>query len=54
MNSISPPEVPFRRIEFMIQETSKYDKSVGTRVNVLEVLPDKRPHWLQNFTCAAM
>jgi hypothetical protein len=40
-----------RRVEFLIQETAAYDKTVGTRVNVLEILPHKNPHWLQNFTC---
>lgn len=41
----------FRHVEFVIQATAKYDKTVGTRVNVLEVSPRKNPHWLQNFTC---
>jgi hypothetical protein len=40
-----------RRVEFLIQATAKYDKTVGTQVNVLEVSPHKNPHWLQNFTC---
>jgi hypothetical protein len=43
-----------RRIEFLIQATAEYDKTVGTRVNVLEVLPHKSPHWLQNFTCQSL
>ena len=41
----------FRRVEFVIQVTAKYEKTVGTRVNVLEVFPHKDPRWLQNFTC---
>jgi len=40
-----------RRIEFLIQASAEYDKTVGTRVNVLEVLPHKNPQWLQNSTC---
>jgi hypothetical protein len=49
--SIAAPEREMRRLEFLIQETAKYDRAVGTHVNVLEVFPDKNPHWLQNVTC---
>ena len=41
----------FRRLEFVIQVTAKYDETVGTRVNVLEIFPHEGPRWLQNFTC---
>jgi hypothetical protein len=41
------------RLEFFIQETSKYDMAVGTHVNIIEVFPDRNPHWLQNVTCRA-
>lgn len=41
----------FRRLEFLIQFTANSDRSVGKQVNVLEISPDKKPHWLQNSTC---
>lgn len=53
MRSIPPSSRAFRRIEFLIQETAKYDKAVGTRVNVLEVFPHQNPRWIQDFTCRA-
>jgi len=40
-----------RRVEYLIQFTSNYDPTVGTRVDVLEVFQHKSPRWLQNFTC---
>jgi hypothetical protein len=43
-----------RRLEFFIQETSKYDRAVGTHVNILEVSPDKEQRWVQNSTCPAL
>jgi hypothetical protein len=53
VRSIPPANRAFRRIEFLIQETAKYDKAVGARVNVVEIFPDKNPRWIQNFTCRA-
>ena len=41
----------FRRLEFLIQATAEFDKTVGTRVNVLEIRPHSDSHWRQNFTC---
>ena len=43
----------FRRVEFLIQFTANYDQTVGTRVNVLEIVRHKAPRWLQNFTCSS-
>ena len=51
MKTMPPSKRSFRWIEFLIQETAKYDKAVGIRVNVLEVLPHQNPRWLQDFTC---
>jgi hypothetical protein len=51
MRSIPVSERVFKRMEFVIQETAKYDKTVGTRVNVLEVFPHGNPRWIQTFTC---
>lgn len=42
----------FRQLEFLVQFTHNYDESVGQRVNIMEVFPQKKPLWLQNFTCA--
>src|SRR6266545_3081987 len=48
MSSSIPVSIrAFRQVEFVIQATAKYDQTVGTRVNVLEVSPHKNPHWLQ-------
>jgi hypothetical protein len=52
--SISMSEQRWRRLEYFIQETAKYDKSVGTRVNVLEISLDADQRWLQNSTCPAV
>jgi len=43
-----------RRAEFFIQETSKYDKTVGTHVNILAISPASDQQWLQNYTCPAL
>jgi hypothetical protein len=50
------PSIPLamrnlRRPEFLIQETGKYDITVGQRVDILKISPHKRPQWLQNSTC---
>ena len=52
--SIPPSEQQQRRVEFFIQETSKYDRAVGTHVNILAVSPDTEQRWLQNSTCPAL
>lgn len=53
--SISLSDRPLRRIEFLIQETAKYDQAVGTRVNILEIVPQERPaRWLQSLTCSTV
>jgi hypothetical protein len=51
--SIPASERQLRRLEFVIQETSKYDRAVGTHVNILRVSPDQNPTWLQDSTCPA-
>ena len=42
-----------RRVEFLVQFTANYDETVGTRVDVLEIFQNKKPRWLQNFTCSS-
>jgi hypothetical protein len=51
--SIPASERKLRRLEFVIQETSKYDRAVGTHVNILEISADQNPKWSQNSTCPA-
>jgi hypothetical protein len=48
--AISESERKWRWLEFLIQQTSKYAK-VGTTVDVLELMQDGQPVWLQNPTC---
>jgi hypothetical protein len=52
--SVPASEQKQRRVEFFIQETSKYDRAVGTHVNILAVSPDMEQRWLQNSTCPAL
>jgi hypothetical protein len=52
--SVPVSEQKQRRIEFVIQETAKYDRTVGTHVDILEVSPDTNQRWLQNSTCPAL
>jgi hypothetical protein len=42
-----------RHIEFLIQATAQYDQTVGKRVDILEITPDRSPRWRQNLTCRA-
>jgi hypothetical protein len=51
--SIAVSNRALRRVEFLIQFTANYDETVGTRVNVLEIFRNKKPRWLQNFTCSS-
>ncbi len=52
--SVLASEQKQRRVEFFIQETSKYDRAVGAHVNILAVAPDTEQRWLQNSTCPAL
>lgn len=40
-----------RFLEYLIQQTAKYDETVNDTVNVLEITPGQKPHWIQNLTC---
>jgi hypothetical protein len=41
----------WRTLEYLIQQTTKYDPHVNRTVNVLELTANQKPHWLQNLTC---
>lgn len=45
------PQRNWRWLEFLIQTTSDYDPTVGREVNVLDLTPDGRASWLQNYSC---
>lgn len=46
-------ERDWRWLEFLIKTTHAYDRSVGERVNVLEIYFDRQAKWLQNLTCGS-
>jgi hypothetical protein len=52
LRSIPVSSRALRRVEFLVQFTANYDATVGTRVNVLEIFQNKKPRWLQDFTCS--
>lgn len=45
------PERGWRWLEFLIQMTSDYDRTVGREVNVLDLTPRENANWLQNYSC---
>lgn len=45
------PERGWRWLEFLIQTTSDYDRTVGREVNVLDLTPHENANWLQNYSC---
>ena len=45
------PERGWRWLEFLIQMTSDYDRTVGREVNVLDLTPHENANWLQNYSC---
>lgn len=45
------PERGWRWLEFLIQTTSDYDRTVGREVNVLDLTPNENANWLQNHSC---
>ena len=45
------PERGWRWLEYLIQTTSDYDRTVGREVNVLDLTPHERANWLQNYSC---
>lgn len=49
--TINEPDRNWRALEYLIQETAKYDHSVNSTVNVLEITANQKPHWIQNLTC---
>jgi hypothetical protein len=51
LNTIKESDRNMRTLEYLIQETAKYDHHVNRTVNVLEITADKKPHWLQHPTC---
>lgn len=48
---IAPKDQDFRKLEFFIQRTAEFDPTVGKKVDVLALTPDKPPLWVQDFTC---
>jgi hypothetical protein len=49
--SYPSPERGWRWLEFLIQNTSDYDQTVGREVNVLDLTPNENASWLQNYSC---
>jgi hypothetical protein len=45
------PERGWRWLEFLIQTTSDYDRTVGREVNVLDLTPHENASWVQNYSC---
>jgi len=45
------PQRDWRWLEFLIQNTSDYDHTVGREVNVLDLTPHENASWLQNYSC---
>jgi hypothetical protein len=41
----------WRWLEFLVQSTGDYDRTVGRQVNVLQLTLGASPHWLQNYSC---
>ena len=41
----------WRTLQYLIQQTARYDTTVNRTVNVLEITANQRPRWLQNLTC---
>jgi hypothetical protein len=51
LNTIKESDRNWRTLEYLIQQTAKFDPGVNGRVNVLEITANQKPHWLQNLTC---
>jgi hypothetical protein len=48
---VRPEQRDWRWLEFVIASTEAYDKTVGGKVDVLQMFPSGQVRWLQNTTC---
>ncbi len=44
-------DLDWRQVEFFVKATSKYEESVGPKVNILQIEAGGQAEWIQNLTC---